>query len=225
MHIGVHVGFYGHVERGEKLPSLMPFARLHELLEFDGNVLVDALVVDVELVSKGERRRRKVSRPAGEPVAGPASGPEGFGRLLAAARGNVGLTQKQLAVAVGCSRRQMVRFEAGHVLPTLRRFAQLWRVLGFDVDALLAMLRDEPPPREPFYGFGQVVAAARAGVAMSRAQVARAAGCATGDYLAIERGAVLPTMGAAVRIHSVVRFDANAALRWVWESGAVEKMS
>lgn len=217
---GVHVGFYGHVERGEKLVSLMVFARLQGELGFDGNALVDGLAVEIRPVGQRERRRAKVGV-----VMALGTGAAGFGRLLAAARAHVGLTQAQLAAAIGCSRRQVARFEGGHVLPSLRRFAQLWRVLGFDVDELLGALRDEKPPREPFYGFGQVVAAARRGLAMSQAQVARSAGCATGDYMAIERGAMLPTMRAAVRIHSVVRYDANAAISWVWESGAIEKLS
>lgn len=217
--VGVHVGFYGHVERGERLVSLPVFARLHGVLGFDGNVLLDGLVVEVRPVAKAERRRKVVATGRESDT-----GMSGFGRLLARARGKVGVTQVGLARAVGCSRRQVTRFEGGQVLPSLVRFAQLWRVLGFDADVLLAVLRTDPPPREPFYGFGEVVVAARAGLSLSQAQVARAAGCLTGEYLAIERGAVLPTMNAAVRIHSVIRFDANAALGWVWESGAIEKL-
>lgn len=41
----------------------------------------------------------------------------------------------------------------------------------------------------------------------------------------IERGVLLPSMRETVHIHQTVQFDVGAAVRWVWESGAIEKMS
>ena len=60
---------------------------------------------------------------------------------------------------------------------------------------------------------------------MSRPDVADAARCELGLYHQFESGRRLPTMKAAVRIHEILDFDANAALRSVWRSGTLERMS
>ena len=60
---------------------------------------------------------------------------------------------------------------------------------------------------------------------MSRPNVADAARCELGQYHQFESGRRLPTMKTAVRIHEVIGFDANAALRSVWMSGPLERVS
>ena len=217
--LALDVGFVGCVERGTRSVSLLTLVGLHALLGFDSNALIDALVVSVAPL---ERRRRKVPTAV---RALQVDAMPSFGELLTQARVLTQVTQAAVARAIRCSRRQVIRFEADEVLPSLVRFAQLWRVLGFDVNLLLATLHAKPPPREPFYGFGQVLTAARVGRSMSRRQVAQAARCAIGDYLALEYGAALPTMATAVRIHSITEFDADAALGWVWQSGVIEKLA
>lgn len=213
--ICVDPSFYARVERGVRMVSLMTFALLWRDLALDAGRLLDTLPVDVREPSKRESRG-PLSRAE---LAGPLAG---FDKLLARARIDAGLTQEALAGAVGASRRQIARIECGHALPSVPRFAQLRRVLGFNPDRVIARLLGEDIPIEPFHGFGAEIKAARLVLSMAIARAAEASECELDRYKRIERGVFLPTMREVVLIHRAVQFDANAALRWVWETGALD---
>lgn len=94
--LGVTSNFYSILERGEKQVSLLKFARLWRILEFDVNELLDSLPVTVG------KPRKRMHR---ESVAVWKGATEGryiaFGQSLAAARSNAQLTQAELSKAVG----------------------------------------------------------------------------------------------------------------------------
>ena len=204
------------IERGDRRPSLPCLARLDGVLSFGAAAALDALDVPSVVVEPSVRivpelRERKLGKWGA------------FGVRLARARRAAQLTQASLAQVLDCTRRQVARIEAGKVLPSVWRFALMRQVLRLDVDELLTLVREVPVM--PFVGFGQVLVSARRELSMSPPQVATAARCELGLYLGIERGEQLPSMRAAVRIHQVIRFDANAAMRSVWQSSALDRMN
>ena len=214
--IGVSNNYYGVLERGRKLPSLPVFGRLWRVLGFDVNELLDTLPVTIEQPSKWARREAVALRKGdveGEYLS--------FGRVLASARRNAQVTQRELARVLGYRHRMLSRIENGHILPTLTRIAQLRKVLGVDGNELLRQLMD-PGKRAAFYGFGRAVELARIGLSMTPQQVAEEIGCQLAYYRSIERGVVLPTIRVAILIHRVTGFDVATAFRWVWQNGALE---
>ena len=213
--LGVHANHLSAIERGIRLPSLRRFVALWQLLEFDADIVLDTLEVQVQAPTARERRVPRESRvvSAGAHIA--------FAVPLSRARRDLQITQPGLAHAVGCSTRHLARLEQGLCLPSLPLFAQLRCVLRFDARSLLTQLCD-PDDRLPFDGFGRVIEQARIGRSLSPGDVARAAGFELAHYRRIEQGAVLPTMRSVVRIHQIVRFDATAAIRWVWQSDALD---
>ena len=100
------------------------------------------------------------------------------------------------------------------------RLAQWRRILGFDANVVLAQLID-PAARSPYHGFGHVLQLARVEHSMTPAEVAKEVGCEVILYRRIELGVELPKFDLAVHLHRVLRFDANAALRWLWFTGAI----
>jgi transcriptional regulator with XRE-family HTH domain len=197
------------VERGAALPALRVFAALWQLLGFDAGTLLAALGVTVREAKVRARRAMVLDGPAG---AGPFAA---FGRGLAAARVEARLTQGALGLAVGCRREYVARMEGGHGLPSLRRFAQLQLVLAFDAGELLGRL-GENPPGEPWFAFGQLVAAARVGQELSREDVALMARCEAEHVQKVERGAELPTVLVLARMHKLLGFSGDGVLRAVY---------
>lgn len=55
---------------------------------------------------------------------------------LRARRKAAGLTQEDLAAALGCTRQAVVAWERGDVLPTADRLPQLAKALGCSIDEL-----------------------------------------------------------------------------------------
>ena len=206
--VAVSPSFLRRVENGISLPSLSVFATLWHLLGFDGNALLAVLTVEVRPAKTRQQRAAVLDAMEG---AGPFAA---FGRGLAAARLEARLTQAAVGHAVGCRREYVARMEGGHGLPSLRRFAQLRLVLHFDADELLARL-GENPPGEPWFAFGQLLAAARVERELSRDDVARVAGCESEDVRAVERGATLPTVLTLARLHKLLRFSGDGALQAV----------
>ena len=183
-------------------------------IEFDTNEVLDGINITVGEVSK---RARKASIPLAVEAEGPYVT---FGRLLAEARSNAEITQTALAEAIGVARGHVARTERGHTLPSMPKFAQWRRILGFDANIALAQLTD-PDTRPPFHGFGHVLQLARAKRSMTPAEVAKEVGCDVILYRRLELGAELPKFDMAVHLHRVLRYDANAALRWLWFTGVV----
>ena len=214
--VGIDERYYGVLERGKKFASLPVLARLSQFMEFDANEVLDGINVTVGEVSK---RTRKASIPMAVEAEGPYVT---FGRLLAEARSKAEITQTALADAIGVARGHVARTERGYTLPFMPRFAQWRRILGFDANVVLAQLTD-PDTRPPFHGFGHVLQLARVGHSMTPAEVAKEVGCDVILYRRIELGAELPTFDMAVHLHRVLRFDANAALRWLWFTGVVTR--
>ena len=216
-YIGVQPTFYRRVERGIALLALQTFASLWHRLQFDADTVLDALPVETEVPAKRSRQSpRSRLEHSGQHA--------GFGRILSRARIDAHITQQALANAIGVQRRHIASIEGGHSLLSLARFAQLRRVLHFDAPRLLNSLLGDDGPGEPFRGFGDTVRVARAGLALAPGDVAEVVGCTLDRYHQIERGVVLPSMQETVYIHQTVQFDVGGAIRWVWESGAIEKM-
>jgi transcriptional regulator with XRE-family HTH domain len=212
--VGIDERYYGVLERGKKLGSLLVLARLSQFMEFDANEVLDGINVTVGEVSK---RMRKAPIPLAVEAEGQYAT---FGRLLAEARSKANITQTAVANAIGVARGRIARVERGHSLPPMPKFAKWRRILGFDANIVLAQLI-EPDIRPPFHGFGHVLQVARDGHSMTPAEVAKEVDCDVILYRRIELGAELPTFELAVHLHRVLRFDANAALRWLWFTGAM----
>lgn len=209
--LGFSKDYYGMIERGQRQVSVLKLARMLEVLQFDANQLVDAVPADVE-----QPRQRTRREPVANQKEVASSGPYiAFGQLLASARRRLQVTQAELGRAMGYQTRMLSRLENGHHLPTLPRFAQLRRALGLDCNEMLQVVLN-PGLRVQFYGFGRVIELARLAKSMSSEEVAGEIGCTLAYFQNIERGAVLPTMPVAIRIHQVVDFDVGAAFRWVW---------
>lgn len=66
---------------------------------------------------------------------------------LRAAREDAELTQDDLAAAIGCTRRQVIRYEQGEQEPTTGRLIALCRALGVSADYLLGLPQGLEWPR------------------------------------------------------------------------------
>lgn len=217
--LSVAPSFYARVERGLSLVSLITLALLWRCLGFDADELLATLPAHA---AEPDKRQRERKRPRLAELASPLSG---FEDILIRARKNAGLTQKQLAKAVGLSRGQIGRIECGHGLPSVPTFARMHRVLDFNANSALDRLLGGSGPIERYYGFGNAIKTARLRLRLRQPVVAGRARCSIERYRRIERGAILPTMKEAACIHRVLDFDASAALRWLWESGVADRMS
>lgn len=202
--LGFSRDYYGKIESGSRLVSVLKLAKMMQVLPFDANQLVDAIPVDVANEKSGKK----------EVGGGPYIA---FGQLLASARLRLQFTQSELARVIGYSCAMLSRVENGHLLPPLLRFAQLRRVLGFDCKELLRVVL-EPGLYAPFIGFGRLVEQARLARSMASQEVAEEIGCSPAYYQHIERGSALPSLPVAIRIHQVIGFDVDAAFRWVWQN-------
>lgn len=80
---------------------------------------------------------------------GPTRTITGFGTRLAAVRGERGLSQEELAQAVGVSRRVIAYYEAESTQPPGALLADLARTLRVSADELLGLkpLSEKTPPR------------------------------------------------------------------------------
>lgn len=70
-----------------------------------------------------------------EPRKGPRQ--RGNDSPLTAARMAAGMTQKQLADAIGCMTKQISRWERGHNVPNAGTLARIAQVLGCSMDDLM----------------------------------------------------------------------------------------
>ena len=137
-----------------------------------------------------------------------------FGALLVRSRIEAGLTHEALGHMIGCSVTYLARIEAGKKLPAVLLFAKWRHVLGFDANVLLDAL-DKGPPGEPYHAFGHILQVARGRCEMEPSEVARAARCKVATYKRAERGKGLPSVVVLSRLHGVLRFNGDAALRAV----------
>jgi transcriptional regulator with XRE-family HTH domain len=207
---GVSASFLRRVERGVALPSLLLFAALWRLLGFDANALLDALGVRSRAVP-GRLSARKATSTRARVTSGRFVE---FGILVARTRVSADLTQEALAFALGVGVRFLARIEAGVQLPSVLLVAKMRHAIGVDGNALLAALLDESP-REPFHALGRILEVARERCGLGRVDVARAARCGSEVYERAESGHELPTVRELARMHRVLRFNGNAALRAV----------
>ena len=211
---GLNPPFYRAIERGDKYPSLLTFASLHRRLKFDANEVLDHFPDPVSEPAKAQRRLIPSKQPDTTCLYAE------FGRRLADARRNAQLTQISLTRAIGGIPRSLIRYERGEKLPSLRKFAQFYKVLGFDANVMLAHLDHSVEPR-PFHGFGFIIKQARVSQKRTVADVASESGCDPELYQRIESGHELPTFVVVVHLHRLLDFDANAALSWLWRHGAL----
>ena len=154
----VHPSFYARVERGLRMVSLITFALIWRHLEVDAGPLLAALPVEV---AEPNKQKRQPKRPGAASLAELACLLSDFDRLMARARNDAGLTQEELAEAVGLSSRHIGRIECGHGLPSLTAFARIHRVLGFDVNRALGCLLGRDVPRLPSGPFPGVLRAVK----------------------------------------------------------------
>lgn len=133
----VDPSFYARVERGLRMVSLITFALLWRNLKIDAGPLLAALPVEVAEPNKRQRQRTRPGKASRAELACLLNDFDGF---MARARNAAGLTQQELAYAVGLSRRHIGRIESGYGLPSLPAFAHMHRVLGFDPKQALGRL-------------------------------------------------------------------------------------
>ena len=206
--LGITKRFYTAIENGYRLPTLPVFALLWQLMEFDANeVLYD---IDIPIHE---------SAPADIPSTLVAPDVDGyyieFGRLLAQAASNAEISRSEIAQAIGVTLEQVAGDETGRTVPTMPRFAQLHRLLGFDAHPMLTVLADLAGT-EPYAGFGHQVQTARIQLGKSTARVIQEIGWDPIEYERIELGIALPTFEMLVKLHRVTRFNVGDALTWLW---------
>ena len=138
-----------------------------------------------------------------------------FGREVMLARVKKNLTQTAVARAVGRTLNYYARIERGRQLPSLLLFARMHNGLGFDANRVLEAMGEEPEERAygPHSRLGVYLAHARDQCEQTIASAAKAVGCSAEAYERIELGERLPTLAELVRMHRVVRFNANIVLR------------
>lgn len=209
---GMSGSFLERVERGVALPSLMLLAVLWRLLGFDANELLDTLGIRSREIPRRLLGARRLVGLQARMIRGRFME---AGLLIARTRYSAGLTQNALGAALGVSGRFVTCIEAGMKLPSVVLAAKLRHALGIDGNKLLEAALDEPP-RAPFHEFGRVLRLAREKRGMQPGDVARLARCELLAYERAESGDALPTVRELARMHRVLRFNGNAALRVVW---------
>ncbi len=214
----ISIEHYCNLEEGQRSITLNRLARVRRALETDINPLLRALPVDIDPVVKRTRKGRVSHRRDFGQYAR-------FGRSMIRARDAAELTVAGVAISVSVTQTHVCRIESGHQLPSLTLFAQLHQALDFDGNILLESLLDPPPSAEPFQELGELLQIKRRALKLTRAQVATEAKITEHHYERIERGNKLPTTIILVHLHRVLRFDAATALRTVWESNVLERVS
>jgi transcriptional regulator with XRE-family HTH domain len=200
--IEISTEYYARIERGHVLGALDTFAALRAYLAFDANPVIAALGCRSKPVP--QRRRAPIPRAVQQ---GPHSG---AGQILRHARMQREWTQTGVATAIGCTLHHYGLVEAGLKLPSVKAFGKLQHCLGFDANELLDALLGEPTP---FAAFGELLGNARTRKDRTMAEVAGAVGCEVGQYRRIEAGAALPTIAMVARLHRVLGFGLERALR------------
>jgi transcriptional regulator with XRE-family HTH domain len=200
--VEINTEYYARIERGHALGALDTFAALRAHLALDANPLIAALGCRSKPVP--QRRRASIPRAVHQ---GPHSG---FGQLLRHARMQREWTQTGVATAIGCGTHHYTLIEAGLRLPSVKTFGKLQHCLGFDANELLDALLRVPTP---FSAFGELLSNARKRKDKTLAEIAGAVGCAVEQYRRIEAGAELPTIAMVARLHRVLGFRAERALR------------
>jgi transcriptional regulator with XRE-family HTH domain len=135
-----------------------------------------------------------------------------FGRLLKQARVERDMLLSDVAKSTGSAARYYARLEAGRQLPSVENLAKLHDCLRFDANQLLRVLIHAA---KPFTEFGLLLLHAREDLEMSPNDVAEAVGCDVDHYERIESGIELPTTTMLARLHEVLGFDVDAALRTI----------
>ena len=207
--LGITTKFYAAIEKGSQFPTLPVFALLWQLIRFDANEVLDAIDVPIHEPAPADL-------PTPAPAAADVDGHYiAFGRLLAQAAIDAQMSRSKIAHAIGVTVQQVASDETGRTVPTVPRFAQLRRILGFDAGPMLAVLAD-PATVAPFVGFGHTLQTARIERGKSSSHVIQEMGCDAILYERIELGIELPTFAMMVQLHRVTRFDVGAALTWLW---------
>ena len=70
-----------------------------------------------------------------------------FAENLTALRKYKGMSQEDLAAAIGVSRQTLSKYETGESVPDIERTQAIARVFGTSIDELVTF---EPPPRRSF---------------------------------------------------------------------------
>jgi transcriptional regulator with XRE-family HTH domain len=117
-----------------------------------------------------------------------------------------------VATSIGTSVTFLGRIEAGRKLPAIGTFARLRQCLGFDANHLLDVL-SQPP--SPFAELGRLLRCARLHRLMTADEIAEEVDCPVERYRYIESGAELPTTITFARLHRLLEFEADEALRAV----------
>ena len=201
--VGIGADWYARIESGEARCSLKTLAVLRRTLQADANALLKAL----------DQRSKQVESTAFAGIEDPlhTSGSyEEFSRAFRPARLEKQLTLSSVAEAVGCSKSYYYCVETGRSLPSVLMLARLHDCLGFDANQLLEELEPLNPDR---CHLGAYIARARAKKTTTIAEAAGAAGCSIEQYQSIEAGARLPTCVELARLHRLLSFNANHALR------------
>lgn len=186
---------YWRLEAGAELPTIMMLARLHHMLGFDAGKAVKSIPTDPD-IDPGE-----IWTPHYE-----------FGKLLKLARVERDMLISDVVESTGSAARYYARLEAGICLPSIENLAKLHDCLGFDANQLLRVLVHAA---KPFTEFGLLLIHAREDLGMKPKKVAETVGCDVDHYERIESGIELPTTMMLARLHEVLGFDVDAALRTI----------
>jgi transcriptional regulator with XRE-family HTH domain len=193
--MGCTAEHYWRLEAGAELPTIMMFVRLHRVLGFGAGKAVKSIPTDPD-VDPGE-----LWTPHYE-----------FGRLLKLARVERDMLLSDVVKSTGSAARYYARLEAGICLPSIEHLAKLHDCLGFDANQLLRVLIHAA---KPFTEFGLLLIHAREDLEMKPKKVAETVGCDVDHYERIESGIELPTTMMLARLHEVLGFDVDAALRTI----------
>ena len=154
-----------------------------------------------------------------------------FGLLLRQARDARKVHHVHVAREAGVSGAFLRRVERGMALPSLLLLAALWRILGFDANALLdalgvrsravparllerkaTNLRARVSARGRFVSFGILVARARVSAELTQEALAFALGVSVRFLARIEAGVQLPSVLLVAKLRHGVGIDGNALL-------------
>lgn len=193
--LGCGIEHYWRIEAGAELPTILMLVRLHRVLGFDADKAVESIPTDPDVDSD------EIWTPHYE-----------FGRLLKLARVERDMLISDVVESTGSAARYYARLEAGICLPSIENLAKLHDCLGFDANQLLRVLIHAA---KPFTEFGLLLIHAREGLVMKPKKVAETVGCDVDHYERIESGIELPTTMMLARLHEVLGFDVDAALRTI----------
>jgi len=152
-----------------------------------------------------------------------------FGRILRRARLRLDKTQAEIAALVRITDASYGRIERGQVLSSLRTFAALRRVLGFDANELVMAMdqrsvhichrgeahtacRLAQDISGPYKVFASELGQARRRHRLTQETLAKSVQCSPRFYMRIETGRALPSVLLFARLHHRLAFDANRLL-------------